>query len=207
MKQVVKYNIDNINQKYPDANYYLIYGQKSNGKSYQVKHKEGILHYVNTSKKFVLLRRWREDLSTSWIEKYFGDVDVEKITNGEFNAITQYRKDLFFSKIDDKMKVKKGYQIGTCIPLSREQHMSGASMLDYDRIIFEEFMERGVYVPHESSKLEILYNTIDRRQRRNKMLHGRKYDFQSLSIFTRLEFASYYQKFKTRRNDRSKDRQ
>jgi len=205
MKQVVKYNIDNINQKYPNANYYLIYGQKSNGKSYQVKHKEGVLHYVNTSKKFVLLRRWREDLSTSWIEKYFGDVDVEKITNGEFNAITQYRKDLFFSKIDDKMKVKKGYQIGTCIPLSREQHMSGASMLDYDRIIFEEFMERGVYVPHESSKLEILYNTIDRRTRRNKMLHGRKYDFQSMSLFARLEFAFDCQKLKTRSDDRSKN--
>lgn len=44
-----------------------------------------------------------------------------------------------------------------------EQHYSGASFLDYDRIIFEEFMERGVYLANECSKLEIFYNTVDRR--------------------------------------------
>ena len=93
MKQV-HYNLDNINEKYPDAFYYLIYGEKSNGKSYQVKHKEAVLHYLETGKKFILLRRWKEDISTAWIEKYFSDVDVEKITNGKYNSITTYRKDL-----------------------------------------------------------------------------------------------------------------
>ena len=114
-----KYNIDNINRKAPDSQYYLIFGQKSNGKSYQVKHKEAIFHYLENKMKFILLRRWREDLSTSWIEKYFSDVDVEKITDGKYNAITPYRKDLFFSRIDDKLKITRGEKIGTCIPLSR----------------------------------------------------------------------------------------
>ena len=145
MKQV-HYNLDNINEKYPDAFYYLIYGEKSNGKSYQVKHKEGVLHYVETGKKFILLRRWKEDISTAWIEKYFSDVDVEKITNGKYNSITTYRKDIYFSKIDENLKVKRGEKIGSVMALSMEQHYSGASFLDYDRIIFEEFMERGVYV-------------------------------------------------------------
>lgn len=160
--QIVKYNIDPINNKFPNAQFYLIMGQKSNGKSYQVKHKEAVLHYLNTKMKFVLLRRWREDISTSWIEKYFSDVDIEKITNGKYNAITTYRKDIYLSNILPDLKVKRGEMIGTCIPLSGEQHYSSASFLDYDRIIFEEFMERGFYLPHESEKLEILYNTIDR---------------------------------------------
>lgn len=169
MKNQVHYNLDNINQKYPDAFYYLIYGEKSNGKSYQVKHKEAVLHYIETKKKFVLLRRWKDDISTAWIEKYFSDVDVEKITNGKYNAITTYRKDIYFSKIDDNLKVKRGEKIGTCIALSQEQHYSGASFLDYDRIIFEEFMERGVYIGHESEKLQILYSTIDRKRGETKV--------------------------------------
>lgn len=165
----VHYNLDNINQKYPDAFYYLIYGEKSNGKSYQVKHKEGVLHYLETGKKFILLRRWKEDISTAWIEKYFSDVDVEKLTKGKYNSITTYRKDIYFSKIDENLKVKRGEKIGSVMALSMEQHYSGASFLDYDRIIFEEFMERGVYVGHESEKLQILYSTVDRKRGTTKV--------------------------------------
>lgn len=116
---IKKYNIDNINNECPDANYYLIFGQKSNGKSFQVKHKEGIEHYLKTKMKFILLRRWREDLTTSWIEKYFNDVDVEKITDGKYNCIAVYRKDLFLSNINEDLKITRGEKIGTCVPLSR----------------------------------------------------------------------------------------
>ena len=97
MKQV-HYNLDNINEKYPDAFYYLIYGEKSNGKSYQVKHKEAVLHYLETGKKFILLRRWKEDISTAWIEKYFSDVDVEKITNKLLE--NEYIEKCYLSEID-----------------------------------------------------------------------------------------------------------
>lgn len=48
--------------------------------------------------------------------------------------------------------------------LSTEQHESGASYLDVEDIIFEEFMERGVYLAHESQKLMALYSTIDRKR-------------------------------------------
>ena len=160
----VHYNLDSINKKSPDSNYYLIYGEKSNGKSYQVKHKEGVLHFLETGKKFILLRRWKEDITTSWIEKYFSDVDIEKITSGKYNSIGVWRKDLFFGNVGDDLKFKKGQKIGCVMALSTEQHYSGASFLDYDRIIFEEFMERGAYIAHESEKLQILYNTVDRKR-------------------------------------------
>ena len=163
MKQV-HYNIDEINKQCPDSQYYLIYGEKSNGKSYQVKHKEGVLHFLETGMKFILLRRWKEDISTAWIEKYFSDVNIEELTNKKYNVIGVYRKDLYFGNVDENLKFKKGQKIGCVMALSMEQHYSGASFLDYDRIIFEEFMERGVYIAHESEKLQILYNTVDRKR-------------------------------------------
>ena len=43
-REKVHYNIDNIDSL--GANINLIYGERSNGKSYQVKHKKGVLKYL-----------------------------------------------------------------------------------------------------------------------------------------------------------------
>ena len=106
----IHYNIDKITEC--DANFNIIYGEKSNGKSYQAKQNKdcyfGVTHYLETGKKFILLRRWSADLTTSWIEKYFSDVDVDKLTDGKYKCITTWRKDLYFSNIDDNFKVKRG---------------------------------------------------------------------------------------------------
>ena len=90
-----------------------------------------------------MIRRWREDISNLWIEQYFADVDVEKITNGKYNCIVQYRKVIYFANYNtEKDKVIRGEKIGYVVALSTEQHYSGGSFLDVDVIIFEEFFER-----------------------------------------------------------------
>ena len=92
-QKVIHYNLDEIDKKGALIN--LIYGERSNGKSYQVKHKKGILNFLqggvcyhsdyktkevikDTIKKgtrFILLRRWREEISTS--AKYASTLSVE----------------------------------------------------------------------------------------------------------------------------------
>lgn len=167
-KKQIHYNIDKIEKE--NAIFNLIYGEKSNGKSYQVKHKMAIEHYLNTGKRFILLRRWREDISNLWIEQYFADVDVEKLTNNKYNCITQYRKVLYFSIYDKETgKTKRIEKIGYVMSLSTEQHMSSASFLDVDIIIYEEFMERGTYISHEPDRLMIFYSTIDRKRGTTKL--------------------------------------
>ena len=95
MNKQIHYTIDNIDKENADFN--IIFGEKSNGKSYQVKHKKAVEHYLETGNRFILLRRWREDISNLWIEQYFADVDVVKLTKGKYNCITQWRKVLYFS--------------------------------------------------------------------------------------------------------------
>lgn len=164
----IHYNIDNIDKL--DANFNLIYGEKSNGKSYQVKHKKAVEHYLKTGNRFILLRRWKEDISNLWIEQYFADVDVAKLTNNKYNCISQYRKVLYFSIYDvNTGKTQRIEKIGYVMSLSTEQHMSSASFLDVDVIIFEEFMERGSYIPHEPDRLMIFYSTIDRKRGTTKI--------------------------------------
>ena len=157
------YDISNVLKR--NGNIVIIYGEKSNGKSYQVKHILSLEHYLETGMKFILMRRWQADITNLWIEQYFKDVDVKKLTNGKYEFITVYRKVIYFGNYNEKKGViTKDEAIGYVISLSTEQHMSSASFLDVDTIIFEEFFERGCYIKDEPSRLMIFYNTVDRKR-------------------------------------------
>lgn len=162
-KKVVRYNLDNIDKI--GARFNLIYGERSNGKSYQVKHKKAVEKYLKTGRRFILMRRWKEEITSEKIEQYFQDVDVEKLTNGKYNCITLYRKLLYLSVYDSETgKTKRYEKIGYVVALSTEQNYAGASYLDVDDIIFEEFMSRSVYIANESNKLMNFYATVDRKR-------------------------------------------
>lgn len=163
----VHYNCDNIVAE--NANINIIYGEKSNGKSYQIKHKMAVEKYIKTKKRFILMRRWNDDLKADWIEKYFSDVDIQKLTNNKYNCITMYRNELFFTTITEENKMKRGEKIGYAIPLSLEQRYSSASFLDVEDIIYEEFMSRGVYIAREPNKLMTFYSTVDRKRGTTKL--------------------------------------
>lgn len=97
VKKQIHYNLDNIDKI--GAKFNIIYGERSNGKSYQVKHKKAIEKYLKTGKRFILMRRLREEITSEKIEQYFQDVDVSKLTNGKFNCILLYRKRIYFRNI------------------------------------------------------------------------------------------------------------
>lgn len=111
------------------------------------------------------MRRWKEEISSEKIEQYFADVDVQKLTNGKYNCITLYRKILYLSIYDNETgKTKRHEKIGYVVALSTEQNYAGASYLDVEDIIFEEFMSRSTYLPNESNKLMNFYATVDRKR-------------------------------------------
>lgn len=188
-KDKTHYNIDPIDKEGASIN--IIYGERSNGKSWQVKHKKGVLNYleatntyhdnykdkgniieelISKGKRFILVRRWREEISTDLIEKYFDDVDVMGLTDNRYNLITMFKKQLFLSNYDNESgKVTRGEKIGYVVALSTEQKYAGGSFLDVTDIIFEEFMARGVYITNEPDKLMNFYSTVDRKRGTTRM--------------------------------------
>lgn len=162
-QKITHYNLDSIDKENSRIN--IIYGERSNGKSYQVKHKKGIVKYLETGKRFILMRRWKEEISSEKIEQYFNDVDVYKLTSGAYNCISMYKKQLWLSNYDvDEGKTKRGEKIGYVVALSTEQNYAGASYLDVEDIIFEEFMSRSEYISGESDKLMNFISTVDRKR-------------------------------------------
>lgn len=183
-KEIVHYSIDEIDKE--GALFNLIWGERSNGKSYAVKHKKGVEsylfgentylasntdkskiynHIIKTGSRFILMRRWKEEITTEKIEKYFADVDILKLTDGKYNCITMYKKTLYLSNYNfETGKTTRHDVIGYVVALSTEQNYAGASYLDVNNIIFEEFMSRSLYLPDESSKLLNFWSTVDRQR-------------------------------------------
>lgn len=168
-KKIVHYNMDDLIAVGADFN--ILFGERSNGKSYQLKHKRAVINYLETGNRFILLRRFREEITTEKIEKYFDDVDVEKLTKGKYNCISVYRKQIFLANFNvDTFKTTRGEKIGYAIALSTEQNYAGGSFLDVSDIIFEEFMTRSRYLGEsEPTKLMNLYATVDRKRGTTKL--------------------------------------
>ena len=183
-REKVHYNLDHIDAL--GANINIIYGERSNGKSYQVKHKKAVLKYLHDSityhdqyqnkgniikecikagSEFILMRRWKEEISSDWIEQYFDDVDIMELTNNKYNCITVYKKQLFLSIYNhEDGKIKRCEKIGYVVALSTEQKYAGGSYLNVTDIIMEEFMARGAYLGNEPDKLMNFYSTVDRKR-------------------------------------------
>lgn len=168
-REIVHYNIDKLASIGADFN--ILFGERSNGKSYQLKHKMGVENYLKTGKRFILMRRFREEVTTEKIEKYFDDVDVYKLTNGKYNCISVYRKAIYLANFDnEKFKTIRGEKIGYAVALSTEQNYAGGSFLDVSDIIFEEFMTRSRYLGEsEPTKLMNFYATVDRKRGTTKL--------------------------------------
>ena len=177
-KKIVYYNLDNIDSE--NANFNLIYGERSSGKSYQLKHKKAINPYlesvkdsIKNARRFMLVRRWKEEIKPEKIEQYFLDVDIYSLTDGKYNCITLFKGKLWLSVYDPESKpqLKRGDYIGYVVSLSTEQTYAGASYLDVDNIIFEEFMarDRGYLGKSEPDKLMNLYSTVDRKRGTTKL--------------------------------------
>lgn len=159
----IHYNLDKLDNE--NCLFNLIYGAKSKGKSYQLKHKKAVEYYLKTGKRFILLRRWKDEVTTSKVEGYFSDVDIEKLTDGRYNTIIAWRGAIYFGFFDvENFKKVKGEKIGYYIALSQEQNYSSVSFLDVDNIIFEEFMSRTLYIAKEPDKLMMFYDTVDRKR-------------------------------------------
>ena len=168
-KEIKHYNIDNLVSKNADIN--ILFGERSNGKSWQLKHKRAVINYLETGKRFILMRRFREEITNGNIEQYFQDVDVEGLTKGKYNCITTYRKHIYLSNFDSEtFTTKRGEKIGYAVALSTEQNYAGGSFLDVSDIIFEEFMTRSRYLGEsEPTKLMNFYATVDRKRGTTKL--------------------------------------
>lgn len=171
MKKKKHYTLDAINKI--QAQYKIILGERSPGKSYAVK-KQCLQQAWNNDIFFVYLRRWKDDIKIEKIESYFADMtkndygekEIYNITHGACDCITVYRNGIFLSKTDiNSGKVDRIKQVGYAMCLMNDTHYkSMAFASNYKNIIFEEFITDEGYAPKEIKKLTSIVSTVLRRR-------------------------------------------
>lgn len=169
MAKINYYNIENLLKT--NAQYMLLLGKRANGKSYQVK-KTVLESAFNTGKKFVYLRRWREDIKTKYIESYFDDMPIKKLTKGQFDRVIAWNGFLFFGTVDDNGRTVRGQEIGRYCALNEYERYKSQTFVDYEYIVFEEFITDSIYLVDEPKLLQQFISTVARSEKMTVLLIG-----------------------------------
>lgn len=166
-KQSKYYSLDNILEK--NADYNVIFGERSNGKTYAAL-LYGLKRYVKTGEQFAYIRRWREDLRGKRAESLFSNHVangvIEKLTDGKFNEVF-YLSGKWFLSYYDRDKNKRypdstPFCYGFC--LSETEHDKSTSFPNVTTIVFDEFLTRRIYLPDEFMLFMNTLSTIIRQR-------------------------------------------
>lgn len=152
------------------AQYLMLLGMRSNGKSYQVK--KTVIENALQGKKFVYLRRWKDDIKTKYIESYFEDMPISKLTNRKYNAIKAIQGNIYLLKINKKGDIEKKTDIGRYCSLNTAERYKSQTFPNYTSIVYEEFITDSVYLDDEPRILQQFVSTVFRLDRGTVFLVG-----------------------------------
>lgn len=167
MGKIKYYDVENTLNKVPDAHYYVIIGERSNGKTYSTE-KHIIKEYFENGSEFVYLRRFDEDIKQARASTIFNNVIndgwVEKYSNGEWNSIYYYARKFYFKHIDKENPKNTricNEPFGYAISLASEEHDKSTAYPNVRNIFFEEFMSRN-YLSDEFTLFQNALSTVIR---------------------------------------------
>lgn len=146
------------------ANYNIIYGERSNGKSYAVKEK-CLIDFRDKGGMFVYIRRYDRDIITALATSYFQDMPIEQIFDGKYNNIYVHGGNVYLCKINENGKREDVTLCGFVRALSNAQRYSSTTYNDVMNIILEEFVTLdNTYLNNELFLFNHIISTIARRR-------------------------------------------
>ncbi len=154
------YSLDRILRE--KANYNVIFGERSNGKTYAVEEK-CIRDYFEHGYQMALIRRYELDFVGKRGQQMFDALVqngvITKYSKGQYNAVTYYSARWYFSNYDTKAKKNILAPEPFCFgfSLSSGEHDKSTSYPKVKNILFDEFIARTTYLPDE---FVLFMNTI-----------------------------------------------
>ena len=167
------YSLNKINKK--DATYNVIFGERSNGKTYATL-KQALENYFDNGSQFAYIRRWSVDVQPKRMNNLFNaiieDSYLEKLSGGKFTAIFYRTGRFYLCTYNDKGKPIYNEEdiIGYAFSLSENEHNKANSYPRVTNIIFDEFLTNKIYLPDE---FILFMNTVSTivRQRTNVKIY------------------------------------
>ena len=167
------YSLNKINKK--DATYNVIFGERSNGKTYATL-KQALENYFDNGSQFAYIRRWSVDVQPKRMNNLFNaiieDDYLDKLSGGKFTAIFYRTGRFYLCTYNDKGKPIYNEEdvIGYAFSLSENEHNKANSYPRVTNIIFDEFLTNKIYLPDE---FMLFMNTVSTivRQRTNVKIY------------------------------------
>ena len=161
------YSPKNINKK--DATYNVIFGERSNGKTYALL-KQSLQDYFKTGAQFAYVRRWKEDITGRRASQLFSGInenqEILKLSKDEFSGVHYWAGKFYLCSYDEKGKAVYSDQdvVGYTFSLSDGEHDKSTSFPNIKTIIFDEFLTSRLYLPDEFILFMNTVSTIVRRR-------------------------------------------
>ena len=166
MKKQKFYSLKDIDKR--NATYNVIFGERSNGKTYAVL-KKALNNWVKDRRTFAYVRRWHEDVIGRRAQNVFSalisDGLVEKITG--YQGV-YYLSGKFYLCMYDEKSGKPIYNesdlLGYTFALSENEHNKSNSYPKVTLIMFDEFLTKSLYLQDEFVLFMNTISTIVRRK-------------------------------------------
>lgn len=161
------YSLDRILEHHADYN--IIYGERSNGKTTAVL-RYGLADHVKSGyqHQMAIVRRWEEDFKGKNGQQMFEGVValgwVSELTDDRWNSIYYYGQRWFLCSYDDEGKRQDIAEqpFALAFSIGSEEHYKSTSYPNIHTVLFDEFITRGYYIADEFVKFQNLLSTIIR---------------------------------------------
>ena len=169
------FNVKDLLDAVPDAHIYMIFGERSNGKTYSAL-QYAVEQYVESNKRFVYVRRLAEMVRMTYMRNLFTGNKKTGALYKELNKLgiddIGYYSSAFWGMVrDEKRKLTRLEEpCGYTSAISTWETAKGASIPNVCTIIFDEFLTRGAYLPDEPTMFENLISSIVREEDKAKII-------------------------------------
>lgn len=161
------YNLNKIDKK--KATYNVIFGERSNGKTYAVL-KKGLVEYLKDGSQLAYVRRWQEDITGRRASRLYAGLnesgEVERLSKGVFKGVHYWAGKFYLCNYDDAGKAIFSDLdiIAFTFAVSAGEHDKSTSFPNIRLIMFDEFLTSKLYLPDEFILFMNIISTIVRKR-------------------------------------------
>ena len=159
------YSLKNILSK--NAQYNVIFGERSNGKTYSVL-KYGVQRYAERGEQLAIVRRWQDDFTgkrgSTMFDALVSNGEISRATGGEWSGVYYYGSRWFLCRYEDDKRITDEKPFAYGFSISSMEHDKSTSYPDITTICFDEFLTRTTYLPDEFVLFMNVISTIVRHR-------------------------------------------
>lgn len=159
------YSLKNILSK--NAVYNVIFGERSNGKTYSVL-KYGLERFAEKGEQLAIVRRWQDDFTgkrgVTMFDALVVNNEVSRATKGEWTGIYYYGSRWYLCRYEEDKRVTHEKPFAYGFSISSMEHDKSTSYPEITTIVFDEFLTRTTYLPDEFVLFMNVVSTIVRHR-------------------------------------------